>query len=221
MQDRTRSFVDIVLEELLHEFDQGLIEPGKRINAAHISARLGISRGPVREALAILAGRGLIQLQKDRGATLRPMSAQEVIKIWRVVEPLIAYGVHEAARHIKTGDAAEHVRAAMSDIHQASRTERTFRFYLVLNDYHYLLNELSGNEFVNETLDKINVAYWNRYLADFININATSAQYVENYRRITDAVLAGDGPSASAAWRFHVQWSIDQINKTVEAGRAD
>lgn len=211
------SHVDIVLEELLDEFDRGEIRPGERINAAHISARLGISRGPVREALAILSGRGLIRLEKDRGATLRPMSPDDVIKIWQMFEVTVGLGVRLAGDNIHTPGAAERVRAAMSDIYKCARTEKTFRFYLVLNDFHFVLNSISGNPHINEVLEKMNVAYWNRYLADLIDVGATADQYVENYRRIADGVLAGDGASAQAAWSFHVRWSVAKIRETVEA----
>ena len=211
------SYVDIVLEELLNEFDRGEIKPGERINAAHISARLGISRGPVREALAILSGRGLIRLEKDRGATLCPMSPDDVIQIWQVFDPTVGLGVRLAGENIGQKGAAERVRDAMSEIYKCARTERTFRFYLVLNDFHFVLNDISGNPYITDMLEKMNVGYWNRYLAGLIDVSATADQYIENYRRITDSVLAGDGVAAQAAWSFHVRWSIAKIRETVKA----
>ncbi len=212
-QKSKRSFVEIVLDEVLHEFDEGLVKPGQRINAAYLSEKLGISRGPVREALHILAGRGLILLQKDRGAVLRPMSRVDILQLWDVLEYVGGIGVRTAADYVHAKDNAEKVRAAMSKIDGQCRTERTFRLYFAMNAFHYLLNDITGNPHINETLDKMNIPYWNRYLAEYINLERTAKQYAENYRRITESVLAGDGPTAYAAYSFHVRWSKEQILK--------
>jgi len=208
-----RSYVDMVLDELLMEFDQGLIKPGKRIKAAQISARLGISRGPVREALAILSGRGLIELNKNLGAILKPMTVDGVIKNWQIFDPLLGYAILEAVKNLTAEDKVI-IERAMERIRERSPIDRGYVFYLPLTDYHELVNGISGNEFVQETMEKMNVMYWIRFLSDFIDLDNTWPQYVKNYQRITDGILEGDGPAANAAWSFHVSWSIDQIRRS-------
>jgi len=212
-----QSQVDMVLEELLNEFDQGLIEPGKRIKAAQISSRLGISRGPVREALAILSGRGLIELKKDLGAVLKPMSVESLIKTWEIFEPILSYAIVTGTNNIgNRAEVLESIEQAMERIERNAPVERGFQFYVLLTDYHWIINDLSGNEFVQDTVEKMNIMYWVRFLSNYINVDETWPQYVKNYQRITDGILAGDGPGAAAAWSFHVRWSIGQMRLGVE-----
>ena len=202
------------MDELLLEFDEGTIQPGEKINAKHLSQRLNISRGPVREALAILAGRGLVQLEKERGATLRQIDTDGVLKIWEIYRALLGETIKGAARRIDERNNRAHVAAAMARIREVGAVETTFAFYNATNALHFLLNDIHGNEYVTPILENLGLAYWMRYLPDYIDIGETMPQYLANYQRIVDGVLAGDGETAKAAWNFHVDWSIAQIERS-------
>src|SRR6185437_8550501 len=82
-----------VLDFILAEMDAGRLEPGSRVNAARIAGTLGLSAAPVREALSILAGRGVLELLPDRGAIMRPFSAQQVSQMWEVIAAVGAVGL--------------------------------------------------------------------------------------------------------------------------------
>ena len=49
----------------------GELSAGEKLTEQELAARLGVSRGPVREALRALAEAGLIQLEPNRGAFVR------------------------------------------------------------------------------------------------------------------------------------------------------
>ncbi|TXC73212.1 GntR family transcriptional regulator [Sphingorhabdus soli] len=199
--------VRLVYQAIMASLDAGKLQPGSRIVASEIASRLGFSRAPVREALAVLAGQGLVELLPDRGAILRPMSARDLAAVYEVSAPVAAIGLREAALRIDRDDNVERILAAMSAIRVAGdETPPSFRFFLVLNEFHYLMNAIAEKPYVDFVLRALNIEYWNRLLTAEINLEWHVTKYVANYQRITDAVLAGDAKSAETIMLYHAEW---------------
>jgi len=192
--------------------DAGELEPGSRIVASDIAQRLGLSRAPVREALAVLAGQGLVELLPDRGAILRPLNIHDLAQIYEVIAPVAAVGLRAAAKQIDQGDNATRIADAMKAIRAAAATRPLgLDFYLALNDFHYLSNAIGGRPYVDTLLRSINIEYWNRLLAAAIDLEKHAATYVANYQRLTDAMLAGDDESTEAIMHYHAAWCISLL----------
>ena len=160
------TLVQSVYQVLMQGLDEGVFRPGQRIKAAELAKRLGLSRAPVREALHVLAGQGLVEMLPDKGAVLRALSLHDVIEIYDIMGRVASAGVIEAARRINEGDNATRVRAAMDKIHAAGREPPSYRFYLALNELHYVLNDIAERPYVTYLMRLLNVEYWNRYLAN-------------------------------------------------------
>jgi DNA-binding GntR family transcriptional regulator len=60
----------------------GALPKGMRLIEEEIAARLGVSRGPVREALAVLAQEGLVMLQPRRGATVAGITERDIHELY-------------------------------------------------------------------------------------------------------------------------------------------
>jgi DNA-binding GntR family transcriptional regulator len=211
------SLVQRVYETIMEGLDKGELTPGSRIVASELAQRLGVSRAPVREALAVLAGQGIVELLPDRGAMLRPMAQHELAGIYEVSAPVAAIGLRGAALRIKEGDNAERVEAAMAAIESAAKVVAPrFGFYLVLNDFHYLVNAIAEKPYVDVVLRAVNIEYWNRFLAKAIDLDRHAHQYVKNYRRMTDAVLAGDPDSAESIMLYHAAWCVSLLQASPE-----
>lgn len=201
------SLVQRVYETIMEALDAGELKPGSRIIAAELAQRLGLSRAPVREALAVLAGQGLVELLADRGAILRPMTKHDMAGVYEVGSPVVALGLKGAALRIHEGDNAARVTAAMEVIRVAAKEGAPrIRFFLVLNDFHRLINGIAEMPYVDFVMRALNVEYWDRLLASTIDMNLYADQYVRNYQRMTDAVLAGDPRSAEAVMLHHGDW---------------
>lgn len=63
-----------VLAELRRNIFSGAFPPGAELNPDHLAGELGISRTPVREALQLLAGEGLIDYIPKKGAYVKELS---------------------------------------------------------------------------------------------------------------------------------------------------
>src|SRR5262245_14778082 len=69
---------------------QGRLEPGSRLNERLLTAQLGVSRTPLREAFKVLATEGLVELLPNRGAIVSQIDAE------RLSETLAVMGALEA-----------------------------------------------------------------------------------------------------------------------------
>ena len=213
-EDRKRTpATERVLDYILDEMDGGRLAPGARVNAARIASTLGLSAAPVREALSILAGRGVLDLLPDRGAIMRPLSPEQVCQMWTVIAELAALGLRLAAAAVGSGAETSELVARHEQIGRDPLNVTPVGFLLRLNEYHWAAHRLGGNEFITPALERLSVPYWDRYLADLIDVRANLQGYLTNYRRVHEAVMAADGEAAAAIIRYHAQWSVHLIRE--------
>lgn len=100
------SLSDSVREELIRLIVTGVLKPGQRLNEVHLAERLGVSRGPVREAARELEGQGLIVSRPRLGSFVADFTAPQIadlyeIKIWierALIEDVMRYWSDEARR---------------------------------------------------------------------------------------------------------------------------
>lgn len=201
-----RPLAQVVHDRIMHLLDSGELTPGDRIISSELAQQLGLSRAPVREALHALAGQGLVELLPDRGAMLRPMSRTDLAQVYEITAPVAAIGLKGAAQRIGEGDNATRMAAAMERISRAGSGHPNVEFYLMMNQFHYLANSIAEKPFIDTVMRALNIEYWNRLLTEAIDLDRYAPDYVANYQRITDAILAGDSRSAEAIMLFHADW---------------
>jgi DNA-binding GntR family transcriptional regulator len=83
--------------------DEGF-KPGDRLTEAELVEKFEVSRSPVREALLALEKEGTIVISPFRGATVKPLSPEEVQDIAELRLALITLAVKPAHRHLAPAD---------------------------------------------------------------------------------------------------------------------
>lgn len=81
----------------------GRFEPGQTLSDVSLAAEMGISRGPVREALLLLVQEGLVLHQPNRGFSVVQLTAGDLADIHQVRVPLEATAL-VTARPLVTGE---------------------------------------------------------------------------------------------------------------------
>ena len=71
-----------IAEQLKQPIYAGEFKAGDRLNEAALAARMGTSRGPIREAIRILTGTGLVTPVVNRGVFVRQVSIREMLEIY-------------------------------------------------------------------------------------------------------------------------------------------
>src|SRR5580658_5969207 len=88
---------DQAVEVLRDMVVSGTLGSGDRINEAEVAARLGISRGPLREAIQRLGAEGFIEFRQNRGAFVRTITLDDVRHMYEVREAIEVKAAHLAA----------------------------------------------------------------------------------------------------------------------------
>ena len=77
---RRHQIVDYLRDEIV----SGRLSPGERLRELELSSRLGVSRGPIREALRELEKDGLVQVKSYSGTIVASLSREEVCEVYQV-----------------------------------------------------------------------------------------------------------------------------------------
>src|SRR5882724_2906533 len=129
-----------LLEALREAIANGNLRPGDRLVERDISARTGLSRGPVREAILLLEQEGLVVSQSYRGAAVAGVSTEEVENMLvpiRVVLEKFAFR-HAAGRlteadHKSLAELVEqmHTAANADDVRTVVDADMRFHEYVI------------------------------------------------------------------------------------------
>jgi DNA-binding GntR family transcriptional regulator len=102
---RSRSrHVQLELERLI---TQGELQPGERLNEVTLAKRLGVSRGPVREAARALEKSGLVTVIVNRGAFVRALTLDEAMDIYELNAVIFGLAASQLAVSITAAQAME------------------------------------------------------------------------------------------------------------------
>ena len=203
---------DLVMSTILEDLMDGKLKPGDRVNASNLAKRLKVSIVPVREALHLLAGEGVIELLPLRGARIRGMNNEEVANWFKIYRVVVNIGLRGAALNIRSSpDNVAKVDDAMQLIRSAAGKTTPSRFIMTLLDLHRVVDTFSGIPEVDEAMRRLQVTFWCMLLPDFIPFEKYWDIYVRNYQRVADAIMIGDPDGAEAMFSYHVDWSIAVI----------
>ena len=126
---------DVILQRIV----EGSYPPGSRIVETRVAQELGVSQGPVREALRDLEQLGCVVHEPYRGCSVRAFSVDELLEAFPVRAALEALAARLAAEQLGDAELAEleqllermRVAARRGDAHDQSRANASFHATIV------------------------------------------------------------------------------------------
>jgi DNA-binding GntR family transcriptional regulator len=106
-QGNVYTLPDRVCQALREAIFKGTFEPGERLKQEEIANVLGVSRMPVREALRKLEAEGLIQIEPNRSAVIKPLSSEDIEEIYILRAVLEKMAVEDSIAKIQKQDIVE------------------------------------------------------------------------------------------------------------------
>lgn len=135
---------DHVKDHLLEAILAGKYAPGARIVETQVARELGVSQGPVREALRILAGLGVVEVSAFKGARVRHPSASELLDSFVVRSDLEQLAARLAVPRLGARD-LEHLEHLIEDLEHAIRKGDPHAEAAADAMFHASVVELAGN----------------------------------------------------------------------------
>ncbi|PXY18296.1 hypothetical protein BA062_35720 [Prauserella flavalba] len=194
------------LEVLRDMILDGTLAPGERLNEVHLSQALGISRGPLREAIQRLASEGLVEAVTHRGVYVRSFSPRELSDLYELRIALETHAVRLAARHAPEERIEELSR--LLDHTESSMGVDTTGAYPADQDFHARLAGLAAKPPLVVALTdvgrKIQLA---RARSAHQPRRARTA--LDEHRAIVTALTSRDGDHAAALIEAHLVSSLN------------
>ena len=176
---------------------------------------MGTSRGPIREAIRILTGIGLVTAVPNRGVYVRQISVREMLEIYELRALLFGHAAETAAEHLEAAPRAEfeQLLGAMDD---ACEQGDGARYYAVNLRFHALILELGGNRRAHQAYDdyvKELHLFRRRYFDAAGNMRRSNSEH----RQIFEAIAAGAGARARTLAQKHVMQGRQRLLATMDA----
>jgi len=95
---------DAVTDQLRRLIVEGALPPGSRLTVAALSARLGVSATPLRAALRLLEGEGLVESHAHLVARVRELTPHDIRNLYRLRGAVLGLLVPDVVRHVSDAD---------------------------------------------------------------------------------------------------------------------
>jgi DNA-binding GntR family transcriptional regulator len=198
----------------------GTLAPGERLNDADLIAWLGVSRTPIREALARLERSGLVQTKPGRSTVVSPLNVRETRAAESVVAAMHELAVREAVPLLSRADLAA-MRAANKRFAAALRSNDADAALAADDEFHDVAVAVAANPAIRAVLEQFGPVLRRVERLRFSSLPGRSS--VAQHRRIIELGAAGDAEEAARAARqnWHtLQPLLDTLDDTQERSHA-
>jgi DNA-binding GntR family transcriptional regulator len=191
-----------IAEELKRLIYTGQLQPGERLNEVALALRMGTSRGPIREAIRMLTGQGLVKAAVNRGVFVRQISVREMLEIYDLRALLFGFAAERATEHV----CEEHKRLfaqLLAQMDAACDAQDPDTYYNLNLQFHALILRLSHNQRAHEAYDDY-VKELHLFRRGYFNSPGNMRRSNIEHRSIYEAIIKGTSAKAKAAAKRHV-----------------
>lgn len=214
-----RALVDEVARRLEEAIVTGQLAPGSRLSEQAISSALGVSRGPLREAIRRLEARRLLQRTPYAGVTVVDLSVEDLDQIMVTREALEGMTCRQAAENMTLAEVRD-LRACVEEEARLQREalERLFTRGPRDMDFHVRIARGSRNRWLAAVLCEDLYSLLRVYRFRSASLGSRGAEAMAEHHEIVDAIERRDPDLAEALMRAHIRRA--RQNLVTEARRA-
>lgn len=181
----------------------GELAPGAKLNEAALAARLGVSRGPLREAFRLLEESSLIRQEQNRGAFVRVVSLDEAAELYEVRAGLEAVAGRLLATRIDASQIAR-LRRLCDDMQAAAERADVDAFHALNLLFHDEIVAMCANRSLLQLYRKL---FKQLTLFRHRKLRAPHAvpHFAGEHRAIVEQLARGDAEGSAQALLAHAE----------------
>jgi len=195
------SLSKVVSEKIRGQILAGRLKPGERLVEDRLSAELGVSRVPVREALRGLSMEGLVRLEPNRGASVTEVTPQLLAELVEVRTLLEALNARLAARR-HDPEIVALLQDTLRRGNEAAQSGTADGLAQLNAEFHERLAEASRNSVLSDIMRSLRERTG---LAFSINGRARAREDWKEHAGVLAAVIEGDEEIAALLAARHVK----------------
>ena len=200
----------LVADQLRRAIMRGTLTAGTQLGEVELASRLGVSRGPLREAMQRLIAEGLLRSQRHRGIFVRELDEDDVRDVYTA-----RLAVEQAAGQlILASGSGPSVAALLTEslagLEDAARIGDSVALADADHAFHAALVAASGSPRLRRMADGLLVET-RMCLAALQRTAPPADALVAEHRQLRDALLAEDPERLAAVLREHMADAVDRI----------
>ena len=189
-------------DSIEEEIVTGALRPGDHLDEVELATRFGVSRTPLREALQMLRGEGLVEDRARRGTVVAQVTPHRLIEMFELMAELEAMCARLASRRMTEADLAA-LDSAHEECRVAAASGDSDAYFYANERFHYALYAASHNGFLGEQ-----ALLLQRKLRTYrrlqLRVRHRLQRSLAEHQAILDALRAGDADEAVNQVRGHV-----------------
>ena len=203
-----------VYDQVEKKIISGEYKVGEQITEMRISKELGVSRTPVREALAMLERDGLIEIIPNKGARVCGVSENDLIDIYKIRQRLEGLCASLASQRINE-----------EGIHNLEEIIELSEFYMMKNnheklkeldtDFHQCIYKHSGSRMISKILSDLH-----RSIGYYRKLSLQNPQRLDNsvkeHKEILEAIKNKDALKADELAAHHAESALENLTTLID-----
>ncbi|MFI2489218.1 GntR family transcriptional regulator [Promicromonospora kroppenstedtii] len=194
----------------------GTHQPGEMLGEASLAASLGMSRTPVRVALARLQDEGWIVVYPKRGALVQGLSERTIVELADARFVLEATAVDRAPDVLRQR-LADVLERSIGAQREAFASEDVRRFIDLTLQFHRGFVEAGGNGVLLELYDRLADRHRFVLFAAGDTLLARCAEIISEHERLTEHLRVGDVTAFASTLRGHIAEVSSSVADTFPA----
>jgi phosphonate utilization transcriptional regulator len=202
---QSNSLTTVVQQEIERAILVGDYAPGSKLNEAALAEKMGVSRGPVREAFRMLDEAGLVRTEKNRGVFVRAIPIDEALEIFDLRAAMDDWVGKRLAVSI-TEPQLKELKAMVTEMEKAVKAQDAHQYHVLNLKFHDRMVEIVGNRKLTDTYRRLikELSLFRRQnLADAVLMRT----FLGEHKQIVKAIASRDAQAAGQAMFDHVMQS--------------
>jgi len=209
-----RTLSEQVFQAVRERIVTGDFNAGTAIRQDALAAQLGVSKIPLREALARLEQEGLLVSHANRGYFIQPMSAEQADEIYALrlnIEP-------QAAAYAATvaDEAAQEAACAAFEALDSAAHANLAEVAVRNRDFHTALVRPGGRQLTTQLVERLSILS-ERYVIAHLQPAGRESRAHQEHRALLDAWLARDAQGIAALLSEHIGATRQDLKEQLAA----
>lgn len=192
-----------IAERLKQLIYAGEFKAGDRLNEAALAVRMGTSRGPIREAIRILTGTGLVTPVVNRGVFVRQVSIREMLEIYDLRALVFGFAAARAAENVTDADRRA-LESLLDRMDRAAQDADGGLYYELNLQFHERILRLADSQRAHQLYDSY-VKELHLYRRQNFNTPGNMRRSNIEHRRLYEAIGKGQAARAKQYAEEHIQ----------------
>ena len=184
-----------------------VLAPGAPLVETRLAEELGVSRTPVRRAIARLEQEGFVSADAGKGYKVAEIVLRDLEEIYHLREILECHLIRETAGQFTEDDLRE-IESALQAADQELELEDYPAFLVTNRAFHHAFDRKYGNQHISQVLDRLDEHVYRAIMWGFHGRGRDARMQLGygDHKVILEAIREGNVESAVSVMRDHLRY---------------